>query len=298
MMKKPVAIVTAFLCLVAVDLLAQRPSSLSWRLHLQGNTDRPLSPDLTMLDTQTELTLWTSLANDDGPPIVGLYSAVSNLKITVTRQVAGTSPVPVKVVTRVADPPSGATLQPRESMRLDFTLNEAGGKGFPPGTYTITADLSGVLSALTVPGGARWTGRAKPSDAVTLTIKDLSRIEDKLALLDAKGNHEFGKGNYRDAIPHLEQLATLAPERWHPHFVLGSAYLHVGEPQKAIAQWELALPLALKLASEGDEKTYVSTALARVYLTLNRQDDAAKALRTAGLRDDEVAARLRELRQK
>jgi hypothetical protein len=39
----------------------------------------------------------------------------------------------------------------------------------------------------------------------------------------------------------------------------------------------------------------VSTALARAYLRLGRREDAVRTLRSVGLRDDEISARLKEL---
>ena len=290
MLRNILATVVALGCLLTVHASAQNASSLRWVLQVVGSADGATPEERVLLDTQNELTLSTSLDNSDGPGVWGVLTAMPRLKVTV---MAGKAPIPVKVTTRLTDPPMGVALKPGEGMRMEMMLRRADQKPFVPGTYTVTLHRSDVLQALTFENGARWTGRSNSLDTLTVVIRDLSTPEHRLAYLDSKGNQEFGRGNYNAAIPLLEQLVGMAPERWHPHFVLGSAYMHVGRPKDAVAQWELALPQAVRLP--GNEKVYVSTALARTYLRLGRREDAVRTLRSVGVRDEEIAARVKQL---
>jgi hypothetical protein len=281
----------ALACLVTSNPSAQGPSSLRWVLQVVGSSDGVTPEERVLLDAQNELTLAMSLDNSDGPGVWGVLTAMPKLKVTVTA--AGKVPVAVAISTRITDPPMGVALKPGEGMRVEMTLKRADQKPFAPGSYTVTLHRSDVLQALTFENGARWTGRSSSLDTLTVLIRDVSTPEHRLAYLDSKGNQEFGLGNYQAAIPLLEQLVAMVPERWHPHFVLGSAYMHVGRSQDAVKQWEVALPQVARLP--GNEKVYVSTALARAYLRLGRREDAVRTLRSVGLRDDEISARLKEL---
>jgi Flp pilus assembly protein TadD len=282
--------VVASACLLVAPLSAQSTSSLRWVLQVVGSSDGATPEERVLLDTQNELTLSTSLDNSEGPGVWGVLTAMPRLKVTIA---AGKAAIPIQVTTRLSDPPMGVALKPGEGMRMEMILRRTDKQPFAPGSYTVTLHRSEALKALTFENGAKWTGRSNSLDTLTVTIRDVSTPEHRLAYLDSKGNQEFGRGNYKAAIPLLEQLVGMAPERWHPHFVLGSAYMHVGRPQDAVAQWQLALPQAMRLP--GDEKVYVGTALARTYLRLNRRDDAVKTLRSIGLNDQQIAARVKEL---
>jgi predicted Zn-dependent protease len=67
---------------------------------------------------------------------------------------------------------------------------------------------------------------------------------------DTVGWVDYRTGNYKDAVPLLEQAATALPNLASVHYHLGAAYIASGESTKASAQ----LDLALKEATTGDLK--------------------------------------------
>jgi predicted Zn-dependent protease len=74
---------------------------------------------------------------------------------------------------------------------------------------------------------------------------------------DTVGWIDYRAGNYKDAVPLLEQAATQLPDRADVHYHLGMAYIASGEPAKASAQ----LDLALKKATTDDLKKQIQNAL-------------------------------------
>jgi tetratricopeptide (TPR) repeat protein len=77
---------------------------------------------------------------------------------------------------------------------------------------------------------------------------------------DTVGWIDYRTGNYKDAVPLLEQAATQLPNRADVHYHLGMAYIASGEPAKASAQ----LDLARKEATTDDLKTQIQDALKRI----------------------------------
>jgi tetratricopeptide (TPR) repeat protein len=77
---------------------------------------------------------------------------------------------------------------------------------------------------------------------------------------DTVGWIDYRTGNYKDAIPLLEQAATQLPNRADVHYHLGMAYIASGEPDKASAQ----LDLARKEATTDDLKMQIQNALKRI----------------------------------
>jgi tetratricopeptide (TPR) repeat protein len=77
---------------------------------------------------------------------------------------------------------------------------------------------------------------------------------------DTIGWIDYRTGNYKDAIPLLEQAATQLSNRADVHYHLGMAYIASGEPAKASAQ----LDLARKEATTDDLKTQIQNALKRI----------------------------------
>jgi tetratricopeptide (TPR) repeat protein len=77
---------------------------------------------------------------------------------------------------------------------------------------------------------------------------------------DTIGWIDYRTGNYKDAVPLLEQAATQLPNRADVHYHLGMAYIASGEPAKASAQ----LDLARKQATTDDMKTQIRNALKRI----------------------------------
>jgi predicted Zn-dependent protease len=77
---------------------------------------------------------------------------------------------------------------------------------------------------------------------------------------DTIGWINYRTGNYKDAVPLLEQAATQLPNRADVHYHLGMAYIASGEPAKASAQ----LDLARKQATTDDMKTQIQNALKRI----------------------------------
>jgi predicted Zn-dependent protease len=77
---------------------------------------------------------------------------------------------------------------------------------------------------------------------------------------DTVGWIDYRTGNYKDAVPLLEQAVTALPNQANVHYHLGMAYIASGEPAKASAQ----LDLALKEAPADDLKDKIQNALKRI----------------------------------
>ena len=79
------------------------------------------------------------------------------------------------------------------------------------------------------------------------------------------------RGEEANAIPLLRQAAAAAPKEYRPHFLLGSAYNHLGRYREAVAEFEAALRLG-----SNDAEVYYQ--VARAYGKLDRQEDRRQAL--------------------
>lgn len=97
---------------------------------------------------------------------------------------------------------------------------------------------------------------------------------DDVEALVAMGQLQDSQKNYRAAIPPLEKAVTIDAKNWMGHWVLGDAYVHTGEYEKARKNAEAAVELGNGAAKKA--LLIEGEALAN----LGRRDDAVKVLNT------------------
>src|SRR5687768_4236347 len=108
-------------------------------------------------------------------------------------------------------------------MRWQLVVTRTDGQTFGPGTYVVHSSAGQFLDSLRFEDGRPWVGRAKRDDTRTIVVRDIATREDLIKFHDREGNVHLGRGNAAEAIPPLEALTRLVPERWQPHAALGAA---------------------------------------------------------------------------
>jgi hypothetical protein len=120
--------------------------------------------------------------------------------------------------------------------------------------------------------GAAYQKGNDPLHSQTYLEKAISIDPDDVQALVALGQLRDQQKNYQAAIPPLEKAATLDGKEWLARWVLGDAYLHVGEYEKARKEAQEAVELGKGAANKAE--LIEGEALAG----LGRRDDAIKVL--------------------
>jgi hypothetical protein len=290
-----------FACLVTSmpqTLWAQTTPSIRWSVVTIDRAVRSSAPgEFIMFVPQREMEVHVALGIQ-GPRVFGLSDIASQIRVSVATdgavmatevrgryQPPGFPAVP---------PPAPSTLEEGRGIDVRLVVSRSDGQVFGDGVYTITTDISDLFGGLTFENGSCWNGRAKTNDIRTVVIRPVATTQDRIQFHDSEGNYEFGKHNYAAAIPHLEALVALVPERWPPQATLGAAYVQLGRYVQAVAVLERAMPGWMKFRERRSD--FVPNHLAVAYLALGREFDAARALRSGGVAEADIPERLDRLR--
>src|SRR5215471_496762 len=271
---------------------AQTDSSIRWMVTIDKSVEGEQPGQRIVFEPQEQLSLNLELGNAEGPAVSGPLALSEQLRVTVSTK---NESVPVRLQIDVVDPP-GAILAEHGSVHIGFGVRREDGSPFLVGTYRVETDLSSFLGSLQFRNGSRWVGRAKRTDVRTVVVKDVVSLQDQVLFYDLEGNYHLGRGNYAEAIRNLERLVALTPDRWQPHAALGAAYFRSGRYREAAASLERALPGWLLFPERRGD--IVVNDLARAYVALGQQGDAARVLRAAGVGEADIQGRIERIKAK
>ena len=271
---------------------AQTDSSIRWMVTVDKSLEGDQPGERVIFGPQEELLLNLGLNNAAGPAVSGPLTLSEHLRVTISRK-EGSFPVRLKI--SVVDP-AGAILAEHGTVHVEFSTQRQDGAPFSVGTYTVETDLSSFFGSLQFVNGSRWVGRAKTSDVRTVVVKAVVSLQDQVHFYDLEGNYHLGRGHYAEAIRNLERLVVLTPDRWQSHAALGAAYIRSGRYREAAASLERALPGWLLFPERRGD--IVANDLARAYVALGQDADAARVLRSAGVGQADIQSRIERMKAK
>jgi len=99
--------------------------------------------------------------------------------------------------------------------------------------YVCAAIILVLLSIRTIVRNSNWV------DEYTLYSHDI-QVDDNFMLEDDMAGQLIGKGQYKQALNHIEKSISISPG-WHNYNILASVYIKLGEKDKAIDAYKKSL---------------------------------------------------------
>jgi tetratricopeptide (TPR) repeat protein len=245
-----------------------------------------------VLGVQEELRISIGLSNFRGPRIES-SSILESVRVSLARDGRD---LPIVLDRTTTGPAAGPYLAQGEGLAMLFTLRHAEGSAFETGSYSLSVSFAEVVRVLKTADGSLWSGQVKLVDQRQIIVREPRTKEELTKYWRKEGNDRLGKDQPLEAIRFLEPLAQELPDDWQAQGALGQAYLETRQYERAAAAFERALPGWLRFPERRGD--LVPNALARSYLALRRDADAARVLRSVGVPENEVVTRLEALRRR
>jgi hypothetical protein len=271
-----------------------RPS-LRWMVTIGKEAYDPYDPSPpsgvhVVLGVQEELRIHIGLGNFRGPAVES-SSILESVRVSLARDGRDLS---ILVDRTTIGPAAGPYLAEGDGLEMSFTLRHADGSVFDAGTYSLSVSFAEVVRALKTADDSLWSGRVNLLQQRRIIVREPRTKEELTKFWRIEGNHRLWKDQPIDAIRFLEPLAQQLPDDWQAHAALGRAYRETKQYERAVAAFERALPGWLRFPER--RGNLVPNELARSYLALHRDADAAQVLRSVGVPEHEISTRLNVLR--